>query len=324
MAGIGRFPDGFIATAGDSYWSVGKDGQLHFVLEVDDTEVSDYGSDIGIDPAIKRGDRIKYIELTDYMALWTVADASTEDADSRVRRNRRFAEALPSDTDALMPWLAELATQTRRVVLFGDEKLMPGPVSDLKRFSPEVREWLAEDRSRLQDLTDSGFERLVADILRDMDFTVCAVGHTHRKDGGVDIAAWPKSGLPYLIAVQVKHSRRNRKVGVKAIREFAGVLDRNPVFRFGLVVTNSTFTDDAREWQSSVQSALRLRDGIDLQRWLAGDFISDAEWKEIPSEVSLGLGVSFPVKDIQPSSDDAFWKSSEPSHPLRQFLELLK
>lgn len=323
MAGCGRFPDGYTATAGESYWSVGDDRQLCFVLQIGSTSVSDYGADIGIDPAINRGDQITYVEPGDYTGLWTLPESSPEDAISRVIRNRRFIDAFPSIVDLAKPWLEEIATQTRRKVVWAGEEIVPGDVSALTRFSPEVREWLLEDCRRIQGMTPSGFERLVADVLRDINLMVYGVGDTHRKDGGVDIVAWPRSGVPYLLAVQIKHRGGSKKVDVRDVREFAGVLERNRSFRFGLLVTNSTFTDDAKEWQKDVQDILRLRNGADLKRWLAGDFASEAEWKEIPKVVSLGLGVSVPVKPIESRPDDEFWKAKKPLGPLRQLLKQL-
>ena len=307
MAGIGRFSTGQKATAGRRFWTL-EDRQLHFVVELDDTDVHDYGSDIGIDPQIEPGDSLTYTELDAYTGLWARTGIAQEQAIRRVIRNRRFADELRSEKDSMMGWLEELATQTRIPVMVEGRELAPRPVSTLQRFSPEIREWLLDNPSQLLELGDNGFEKLVGDFLQDMGYSVQMVSPTRRKDGGVDIAAWPRSGMRYLIAVQVKHHHTATKTGASDVRDFAGTLVRNPVFSFGLLVTNTTFTDDAKHFQQPLASNLRLRDESDVKRWLRGDFVGSAEWSDIPKEVSLGLSISFPVQAKELRPDDAFWK----------------
>jgi hypothetical protein len=64
-------------------------------------------------------------------------------------------------------------------------------------------------------------------------------------------------------------------------------------FGVGLLVTNTSFTKDA-VWtaqQERNSRFLRLRDFIDLKRWLQDQYGTEADWREIPARVELAPGV---------------------------------
>ena len=87
------------------------------------------------------------------------------------------------------------------------------------------------------------FDRLIA-----MGLEVKRVGgSTYQKDGDIDAVAWPKSlPYPFLLAVQAKHTRLpNRKLGPDPVQGLFGVIKAHN-FNTGMVVTNTTFTPDAR------------------------------------------------------------------------------
>ena len=58
-------------------------------------------------------------------------------------------------------------------------------------------------------------------------------------------------------------------------------------------MTNTNFTRDA-VWtaqQERNRHFLRLRDFIDLQRWLQDQYGSEQDWREIPDRIELAPGV---------------------------------
>lgn len=149
---------------------------------------------------------------------------------------------------------------------------------------------LAECPSRLTQLSPAEFELLIADRLSEMGLRIQQVGATNRKDGGIGILACPMSGMPFLLAVQVKHHRSSRKTGVSEIRDFAGVLHTHREISMGLVVTNTAFSPDA-QWFAEQQSALLQLDAHDLTRWLKRDFDNPYEWREMPDSITLAPNI---------------------------------
>lgn len=167
----------------------------------------------------------------------------------------------------------------------------------LAEFGPEQMEWLLADSERLKHLSPERFEYFVADRLECMGFGVQLVGHTNQRDGGVDIIAYPKTvSFPFLLAVQVKHRRSDRKIGAPDVRNFHSVLSSaNGPFSLGILVTNTTFTADAQWFADNNSALLRLRGIQDLRRWLKEDFANEHEWREIPDEVVLGPSIRIKI-----------------------------
>ena len=120
-------------------------------------------------------------------------------------------------------------------------------------------------------------------------------GGTFRRDGGIDIIFTPAKAypFPFLGAVQVKHRRDpHSKVGSEPLREFMGAMAVHRFFAAGMIVTNTTFTPDAKDFAARCQPFLRLRDFQDLMRWVAENFTDDAEWREMPKRIELCEGIS--------------------------------
>jgi len=168
----------------------------------------------------------------------------------------------------------------------------------LADFPEQFYRWLDEDITRLMSLTPERFQYLVADRLEHMGMGVQLVGNINRKDGGVDIIAYPETGsiVPFLLAVQVKHHRTPRKTSVGDVRDLSGVINSNNLpFHMGMLVTNTSFTADASWFAENNQKLLRMRSLPDLQRWFKNDFVNEAEWREIPNSVELAPGISISI-----------------------------
>ncbi len=164
----------------------------------------------------------------------------------------------------------------------------------------QVLELLRRDARYMYQLTPDQFELFVCDRLDHMGFAVERVGKCHAPDGGVDIIACPRviTEFPFLLAVQAKHhGSSSRKTGPGAVKELQAVVATQP-FQAGLLVTNTTFTPDARWFAGHKSHIVRLRDCEDLRRWLYNDFVADQATREIPETIELrpGLVVRVPRK----------------------------
>lgn len=168
----------------------------------------------------------------------------------------------------------------------------------LVRIDEALLHRLAQNPTGIHGLSPAEFEEFVCDRLVAMGFEPRRVGSTNRKDGGVDIVFWPRGSVsfPFLGAAQVKHHRVPRThEGPSTVRDFAGTLHGHP-FNAGLIVTNTSFTPDAKWFASQHAKLVRLRDFDDIRRWIAGSFAHEAEWREIPKSIELCPGVVVKIR----------------------------
>ncbi len=151
---------------------------------------------------------------------------------------------------------------------------------------------LGNNPDEIYQLTPEAFEALICDRLQAMNYGVERIGHSFQKDGGIDIVAWQKKAeFPFLMAIQVKHHRSPKfKTGPGPIRELLGVIHSHP-FQVGVLVTNTTFTPDAK-WAAQQHPLLvQLRDIHAIQRWLKNEFLDEYNWQEIPDQITVCPGV---------------------------------
>ena len=116
---------------------------------------------------------------------------------------------------------------------------------------------------------------------------------------GVDLLFWPRttSTFPFLGAAQVKHHRNlNATERPATVREFSGTLAGHP-FNAGLLVTNTSFSPDAKWFAREDAKLMKLRDCSDIRRWLLDDFTDEAEWREIPPSTELCPGVVARIRE---------------------------
>jgi Restriction endonuclease len=193
------------------------------------------------------------------------------------------------------------------------QQLRLEPVVEVERWQPRIKPIRIEaigiaqslatrllaDPTRVHELSADQFEEFICDRLYAMGLEPRRAGATAQKDGGVDIVFWPRErgAFPFLGAAQVKHHRDpSTSEGPGSVRDFAGAIAGRP-FSAGIFVTNTSFTPDAR-WFADRQSGLvRLRDYCDLKRWMLGQFDDDAEWREMPSEITLCPGVVVKIRE---------------------------
>ncbi|PIU87705.1 MAG: hypothetical protein COZ06_05605 [Armatimonadetes bacterium CG_4_10_14_3_um_filter_66_18] len=178
------------------------------------------------------------------------------------------------------------------------------PRVELLDISPQVLKLLAAEPDRLQQARPAFFEELVCNRLDAMGYDLERVGSsTFRKEGGVDTVAWPRAhAVSCVIAVQVKHTALpNRKVSSPTVRDLLGAVQMHG-FNAGLIVTNTTFTADARWVAQQRPFLIRLRDFEDLRRWVRDDFLQQHEWRDLPMQIELcpGTIVQLPRSGMAP------------------------
>jgi restriction endonuclease Mrr len=87
-------------------------------------------------------------------------------------------------------------------------------------------------------------------------------------DGGSDILAYRDIGITRVLClVEVKKHRSDRPVGVNVIRTVYGTLCDSGATN-ALIVTTSTFTPKARQWQDRHLYRLDLKDYSNLVNWI--------------------------------------------------------
>ena len=169
---------------------------------------------------------------------------------------------------------------------------------ELIGIGPILSEQLAKEPSLLHRISPEQFEEFICDRLYAMGFEPKRIGKTNRKDGGVDVLFWPRlhGSFPFLGAAQIKHHyNATIKEGPATVREFAGTLAAFP-FNAGLLVTNTSFSPDAKWFAHEHAKLLRLRDFSDIRRWLYNNFDDDAEWREIPASIELCPGIIIKIR----------------------------
>lgn len=175
-------------------------------------------------------------------------------------------------------------------------------IVELIRFTPAKINWLLKDINRFKKISPEDFQYFVAERLDKMKFNVQIVGEVNSKDGGIDIIATPKEcSFPYLLGVQVKHHERELKTGQKDVRDLLGTINsNNSFFNLGVIITNTSFSPEAKWFAEQNKRLLRLRDLNDLKRWLKEDFNNEFDWREIPDEIELtdGLRIQIPKNKI--------------------------
>jgi transcriptional regulator with XRE-family HTH domain len=152
---------------------------------------------------------------------------------------------------------------------------------------------LLQNPDEIFKLTPEAFERLIAERLEKMGYTITLTGATNRKDGGIDIIGVPKAAGNYLLAAQVKHHKRGNNSGRTDVDRLLSW--QGKPFALGMLVTNTGFTSDARWIADQIQnkSFLRLRDLEDLRKWLANNFTGES--REVPDEIEVAPGVRIKI-----------------------------
>jgi restriction system protein len=122
----------------------------------------------------------------------------------------------------------------------------------------------------IRQLSWQRFEMIIGEVFRRMGYSVVENG-LGGADGGVDLVL-DRDGVKFF--VQCKQWKA-AKVGVKPVRELAGVMSARKVSH-GFFVTSGTYTDAAREF--AAEADISLIDGISLGRLVGEVQKAPSDW----------------------------------------------
>ena len=151
---------------------------------------------------------------------------------------------------------------------FSGEFTQPKLISTYREVNEELIRYLSKHPELLYELDSRKFEELVAELFRDMGFSVEVTPRT--RDGGRDIQALRSNELgKSLYLIECKRYARTRKVGIEPVRGLYGVIQSERA-TMGIIATTSSFTSDAIDFATPLQYQLSLRDFEALKQWLEG------------------------------------------------------
>ena len=132
--------------------------------------------------------------------------------------------------------------------------------------SAALAQRLKREPQSVYNLAPRQFELLIAELLEDLGYRVEITPAT--RDGGKDLLAYLEPELGTLLClVEAKRYGREHKVGVDIVRSLYGTVSDAQANQ-GMLITTSTFTQDAREFQRRHRYVLALKDYADLERWI--------------------------------------------------------
>jgi hypothetical protein len=129
-----------------------------------------------------------------------------------------------------------------------------------------IVEQLKKRPESVHDLSPRKFEELLAELLSNMGWRVELTPAT--RDGGKDLLAYLDTEVGEILClVEAKKHRRDRKVGIDLVRSLYGTLCDYQA-NSAMLVTTSSFSPDAHEFQKKHRYQLSLRDYGHIVDWI--------------------------------------------------------
>jgi RNA polymerase sigma factor (sigma-70 family) len=151
-------------------------------------------------------------------------------------------------------------------VVVPDNKIITDVAPRIVVASAALAERLKCEPQSVYDLAPRQFELLIGELLEDLGYRVEVTRAT--RDGGKDLLAYLETEIGTLLClVQAKKYRRERKVGLELVKGLYATLTDEQASH-AMLITTSSFTKDALEFQHRHQYQLALKDYDDLQRWI--------------------------------------------------------
>lgn len=140
------------------------------------------------------------------------------------------------------------------------------PAESLQRLHEQLHQALADDLlDRVKQVSPAYFERIVVDLMLAMGYGGSRpdagkpVGQSG--DGGIDgIIDEDRLGLD---KIYLQAKRWNGVVGRPIVQAFSGALDGQAATK-GVLITTSTFSNEAREYVHKISKKIVLVDGVEL------------------------------------------------------------
>ena len=201
------------------------------------------------------------------------------------------ASATTGGSPILLSLLARLLRgrdpqETLRILNGQQYDLQQGLILPNRKLIAEIRpqiistnaslvERLRQQPQSVYELSPRKFEELVAELLSDLGYMV-ELTPTSR-DGGKDILAYlPTPHGRVLCLVEVKRYRQDRPVGVALIRQlYETLIDADA--SSAMLVTTSSFTAGAVEFQQKHEYKLALRDYGNVVQWIQDYGVSKSQ-----------------------------------------------
>lgn len=148
------------------------------------------------------------------------------------------------------------------------------PISDINKIHiievREIDDWKLKELNKnptdIYQLAPRRFEEFIAEILMRKGYKVELTPST--RDGGIDIQVAREDDLgSFLYLVQCKRYKPTHKVGVEVLRELYGTLAMKKA-TYGIVVTSSSFSQPAQEFQQGCKHQMSLKDFDSIKQWL--------------------------------------------------------
>jgi restriction system protein len=199
-------------------------------------------------------------------------------SDELMARVLRIAEGLPLALSLIAGLARNLGDQQLRKVLEGhlyalEDSLALTKAEIVTVVKPTIIsanqamvEALKKRPEGIFNLSPRKYEELVAELLSDMGYDVELTSAT--RDGGKDILAYFKTDCgTFLCLVEAKRYRSDRRIGVELVRTLYGTL-LDYQANSAMMVTSSSFSQDAHGFQKKHEYQLSLRDYTDLTGWI--------------------------------------------------------
>lgn len=137
---------------------------------------------------------------------------------------------------------------------------------EVAEINDELLKRLEENIDLACELSPRKFEELVAELFARQGYAVELTPAS--KDGGKDIYVAKRDSIgSFMYLVECKRYALPKPVGVKVVRALHGTVQAERATA-GVLVTTSTFTKGARDFQQTVEYQLSLRDYAELHRWI--------------------------------------------------------
>jgi HJR/Mrr/RecB family endonuclease len=172
----------------------------------------------------------------------------------------------PSHVEALRAYILA-GQQSKTAEIYAAKDPLDSKIVVVQSLSSHLLRRIARTPKLIYQLDSRKFEEFVAKLLEDQG---CIVKLTKRtRDGGYDILGSMKTASTDIVFLaECKRYSPENKVGIELIRNLYGVTEIQKA-NLGLLITSSTFTNDALQEKLRIGPRISLKDYEDLKVWLA-------------------------------------------------------
>jgi restriction system protein len=169
-------------------------------------------------------------------------------------------------TEAVLDFIGGRLYDVSKAVAVPEDKIVASVTPAIIIANDTLIEQLKKQPDAVFRLPPRKFEELLADLLKDKGWEVELTPTT--RDGGKDILAYLNTDFGKLLClVEAKKYRHDRKIGVDLVRTLYGTMCDHQA-NSAMLVTTSSFTPDAHDFQKRHEYQLALRDYSHLVQWI--------------------------------------------------------